>query len=98
MKTKKTLLIVGLFAFSHIFAGTDSYPQPPKPMMSSTEVQQKAGYGSDISYADAGVLELGGSLGFVKANDFSQVSISPSVGWFLTNNFEIIKNKEATKK
>lgn len=75
-----------------LFMGTamaQDYPEPPSPVAEGPVLREKAGYGSTVSYAEAGVLELGGSISFVTANEFNQVSLSPTVGWFFTNNFQI---------
>lgn len=50
---------------------------------------KQAGVGSDVAYARAGVLELGGSMNFTGASDFTNLTLAPSLGWFFTDNLEI---------
>jgi hypothetical protein len=49
---------------------------------------KQAGIGGTTGYGRAGVLELGGSAGFRLGSDFSQVNVSPSIGWFIADNFQ----------
>lgn len=70
-------------------APSEDYPTPPMPTESQGRLLEKAGMGSAVAYAEAGVMELGGSLSFVTANNFDQLSFSPSVGWFFADNLQI---------
>ncbi len=70
---------------------SDNDPQPevPAPAAPWGGVVKQAGVGGSVSYARRGVLEMGGSAGLTAATDFTQVSFTPSVGWFITDNFEL---------
>jgi hypothetical protein len=74
-------------------ARSDRDPAPPVPTPSipglNTDVVQQAGVGGEVGYARAGVLELGGSAGLTMAQDIRMLNISPSIGWFLVDNFQI---------
>lgn len=50
---------------------------------------EQAGRGSQVAYGRPGVLELGGSAGLVLASDFRDVNVSPSIGWFIADNFQL---------
>jgi hypothetical protein len=50
---------------------------------------EQAGIGGTVGYGRAGVLELGGSAGLVLAADFRNVNVSPSIGWFIADNFQL---------
>jgi hypothetical protein len=50
---------------------------------------EQAGIGGVVGYGRAGVLELGGSAGLVLANDFRNINVSPSIGWFVADNFQL---------
>lgn len=68
----------------------DPVPPAPSPLADNhIMVVKQAGIGSPVSYARNGVLELGGNLNFVHHTDFTQLSVSPSIGWFFTDNFEL---------
>ena len=69
----------------------DPIPAPPSPMVEVSEnpVNEQAGVGSTIAYSEAGVLELGGSAGFSMNNSLTTATLSPSIGWFLADNFQI---------
>src|SRR5688572_10740467 len=60
----------------------DPMPTPPGAEVAVTGVTEQAGVGGTQAYARAGVLELGGSAGLTIAKDFTQVTFSPTVGWF----------------
>ena len=57
--------------------------------MPSGGIVSQAGVGGVVGYGRAGVLELGGSAGFAFASDYRNINFSPTVGWFLADNFEI---------
>lgn len=52
-------------------------------------IVSQAGRGGDIGYGRPGVLELGGSAGLMIASGFRNVTVSPSFGWFVGENFEL---------
>ena len=72
-------------------AKSDQDPAPPVPTPSTKVggVVEQAGIGGAIGYGRAGVLELGGSAGFSASGDFTQITITPSVGWFVYDNIEL---------
>jgi hypothetical protein len=70
---------------------SDDDPTPPAANVLPPEgrIVKQAGIGGPVAYARQGVLELGGSASFTSGGDFTQLSLRPSIGWFLTDNFEI---------
>lgn len=74
-------------------AQSDADPAPPVPVPNvpglTGDVVEQAGVGGAVGYGRAGVLELGGSAGLTLAQDIRALNFSPSVGWFLVDNFEI---------
>jgi hypothetical protein len=69
----------------------DTAPPVPSPVIPgvNADVVEQAGVGGPTGYGRAGVLELGGSAGLTLAGDIRALNISPSVGWFLIDNFEL---------
>jgi len=74
-------------------AQSDADPAPPVPQPNipgiTGDVVEQAGVGGTVGYGRAGVLELGGSAGLTMAQDVRMLNFSPSIGWFLVDNFEI---------
>ena len=74
-------------------ASSDADPAPPVPVPNvpglTGDVVEQAGVGGVVGYGRAGVLELGGSAGLVLAQDIRALNVSPQIGWFLVDNFEI---------
>jgi len=74
-------------------AQSDADPAPPVPQPNipgiTGDVVEQAGVGGTVGYGRAGVLELGGSAGLTMAQDIRALNFSPSVGWFLVDNFEL---------
>ncbi|HEY5951651.1 MAG TPA: hypothetical protein VIV40_39425 [Kofleriaceae bacterium] len=74
-------------------ATSDADPAPPVPTPNipgvNGDVVEQAGVGGAVGYGRAGVLELGGSAGLTIAQDIRAVNFSPSIGWFLVDNFEL---------
>jgi hypothetical protein len=71
---------------------SDHDPQPPVATPASPTsggIVKQAGVGGQTGYGRAGVLELGGSASFRAGEGFQQASISPSLGWFLADNFQL---------
>lgn len=71
-------------------SGTDARPPvatPAKPTGSG--LIQQAGIGGQTAYGRAGVLELGGSAGFMSAEDLTQLNFTPSIGYFIADNLEV---------
>lgn len=64
-------------------------PPAPAPTVRASGITEQAGVGGTQAYARAGVLELGGAAGFSHATDFTQLNISPQVGWFFIDNLEL---------
>ncbi|MCA9556944.1 MAG: hypothetical protein H6704_15505 [Myxococcales bacterium] len=69
----------------------DNDPAPPAAVPRGPEagVTEQAGIGGTQAYGRAGVLELGGSIGFTSAEDFTQVSANPQIGWFFADNLQL---------
>jgi hypothetical protein len=67
----------------------DVAPEVASPGVPSGGIVSQAGIGGQVGYGRAGVLELGGSAGFAFASDYRQLNFSPTIGWFLADNFEI---------
>ena len=72
---------------------SDADPAPPVPTPNipgiTGDVVEQAGVGGSVGYGRAGVLELGGAAGLTMAQDIRAINFSPSVGWFLVDNFEL---------
>jgi hypothetical protein len=70
---------------------SDDDPQPPvaAPAVPGPVITRQAGVGGTQAYGRAGVLELGGSAGFSAASDYTRFELSPSLGWFFMDNFEL---------
>jgi hypothetical protein len=70
---------------------SDDDPIPPPASVTPVHgaVVRQAGVGGPVAYGRAGVLELGGSASFSTASDYTELSIAPSIGWFVANNFEL---------
>lgn len=80
------LLTGGAFAQQQL----ETAPVPPKPQPGeSVEVKRQSGIGSEFAFAEAGVVEIGGSLGFTQAEEYSDGNFSPSIGYFFANNVQI---------
>jgi hypothetical protein len=81
-------------------ATSDADPAPPVPSPNvpgiNGDIVEQAGVGGAVGYGRAGVLELGGSAGLTLAQDIRAVNFSPSIGWFLVDNFEISGILDAT--
>lgn len=71
---------------------SDNDPAPPTAMAAPgarVGLVEQAGVGGNTAYGRAGVMELGGSIGFSAASGQSSVSISPTIGWFFADNLQI---------
>lgn len=72
---------------------SDNDPAPPvaQPMaeLPPGNVVQQAGIGGEVGYGRAGVLELGGSAGLMLSSNFRNITVSPSIGWFVADNLEL---------
>ena len=68
---------------------SDDDPTPEVASPASGGLVEQAGIGGATGYGRAGVLELGGAAGFRMGSDFSQVNVSPSIGWFIADNFQL---------
>lgn len=67
----------------------DPLPPPAYPGTPPGGLVKQAGAGGDIAYGRSGVLELGGSAGFIASSDLLAVNVSPSIGWFFTDNMQV---------
>jgi hypothetical protein len=74
-------------------AQSDNDPAPPVPTPTipgiNGDIVEQAGVGGSVGYGRAGVLELGGSAGLTLAQDIRAINFSPSIGWFMVDNFEL---------
>ena len=70
---------------------SDNDPQPEVAMPGTPAggLVEQAGVGGPTGYGRAGVLELGGSVGMQFATNLRQMNISPSIGWFVADNFQV---------
>lgn len=71
---------------------SDNDPAPPvaaPAVVRGNAVVAQAGTGGSTAYGRAGVLELGGSVGFSAASGFTSLNISPQIGWFFMDNVQI---------
>ncbi len=71
---------------------SDNDPIPTAPKFTGTQnpgITEQAGVGGNQGYARAGVLELGGSASFTKAEDLTEISFTPAVGWFIIDNLQL---------
>ncbi|MFO0603507.1 MAG: hypothetical protein U0324_10050 [Polyangiales bacterium] len=67
----------------------DAQPPVAAPVLPAGGVVQQAGVGGTTAYGRAGVLELGGNIGFNVASGQTTLSISPTIGWFFADNLQI---------
>jgi hypothetical protein len=68
----------------------DVQPEVASPgLPTAGGIVSQAGVGGVVGYGRAGVLELGGSAGFAFASEYRSLNFSPTIGWFLADNFEI---------
>jgi len=104
MLTRCTAIAVGLIVANTAFAAEDDDEndvedtfdpdlKPEAPMVDvpnpADDVEANAGMGSGIAYARRGTGEFGGSFSFALANDVTNLSADPSIGWFLWDNLEL---------
>jgi hypothetical protein len=68
---------------------SDVQPEVATPGAPAEGVIEQAGAGGVTGYGRAGVLELGGSVGFLMATNLRQVNVSPTIGWFAADNFQL---------
>lgn len=67
----------------------DEAPPVAAPALPRGGIVRQAGIGGEVGYGRPGVVELGGSAGFTIADNYRNVSIAPSIGWFLADNLEL---------
>lgn len=68
----------------------DPIPPAPSPIVGrSLRLIRQAGIGGTTAYARSGVLELGGNLSFNSASNNVQLSVTPQIGHFITDNLEL---------
>lgn len=71
-------------------SSNDPRPPAPSPIIGRRMgLVRQAGIGGPVSYARGGVLELGGGLSYLSGHHYTNLSVTPSVGYFITNNFEL---------
>jgi hypothetical protein len=65
-------------------------PTAPSPVAGYRYgIVKQAGIGGNTAYARAGVLELGGGLSYAQSSGIASVAVTPSIGWFFADNFEL---------
>lgn len=64
-------------------------PDPVWPPPALTTVVDTPRATRRTPYSDAGVVELGASAGLTIASNLRDINFSPSLGWFLQDNFEL---------
>jgi hypothetical protein len=64
-------------------------PSPPRPGDITTDIERQAGTGSDIAFAEQGVVEVGGAGSFDSNSQGTILSLRPSVGWFIVDNLAV---------
>jgi hypothetical protein len=64
-------------------------PSPPMPPTPGTTVYRQAGTGSEVPYASAGILELGGAGALDVGENITILSLRPFAGWFITDNLQL---------
>jgi len=69
----------------------DNDPVPPaaRPDGPKAGVTEQAGIGGTQAYGRAGVLELGGAIGYAGADQYTQFRATPSIGWFFADNLQL---------
>ncbi len=67
----------------------DTQPEVASPGAPAEGVVEQAGAGGTTGYGRAGVLELGGSLGLQMATNLTEFNVSPTIGWFVADNFQL---------
>ena len=69
----------------------DPHPAAPSPLIGNRNatIVSQAGVGGPVAYARSGVLELGGMLAWQAQSGQSTIMVAPTLGWFLTDNFEL---------
>lgn len=67
----------------------DAKPPVPMPMPPPGGLVKQAGIGGVTSYGRSGVLELGGSASIAAASGYLQLSIAPSIGYFIIDNIRL---------
>jgi guanyl-specific ribonuclease Sa len=71
-------------------SSNDPIPTAPKPVSRhGLKLIRQAGVGGPTAYARNGVLELGGQLSFTGANHYKNLTFTPGVGYFITDNFQL---------
>jgi len=81
----------------HDYSKPNQEPKPPEPPGSvkqleggqPVDVAIKAGEGSPIAYGRRSVVELGGSLAFTHQSETTTFTFTPTVGYFVADNFEL---------
>lgn len=69
---------------------SDETPPPvARPDIPAEGVIRQAGVGSPTAFGRPGVLELGGAAGLTSAAGLTQLTLSPSLGYFFAENFQI---------
>jgi hypothetical protein len=67
-------------------------PLPAAPSLVSGHhptIVKQAGIGGPVAYGRNGVVELGGSFSLLTGENYTNMLLAPTAGWFFTDNFEV---------
>lgn len=71
-------------------AELEKAPIPPKIESGNpVDMKRQAGIGSNYAYAEAGVVEAGGSVNYSSSDSRTSAGFTPSIGYFFADNFQI---------
>lgn len=85
-------VLVGGYSAGAFGQRSDKDPIPQAPSISRGEsagVITQAGVGGGVSYARAGVVEVGGQVSLTSADKHLEVGASPQIGYFFADNLQI---------
>jgi len=87
----KTIVGVAVIAMPAVVVAQPLYEPPAEapPVTAAPTVVQQAGAGSGSPYAQLGTFEAGASAGLTVASNLRDVNLSPSLGYFMGDNFEV---------
>jgi|GEM_PF-3571064 len=84
------LVLASSLSFAQSNQRLDPIPQAPRPDVPDAEgITRQAGVGGGEAFARAGVLELGGSASYSASGDLSLLTLAPSVGYFIMDNWQV---------
>jgi hypothetical protein len=91
MRTGNALLAATIVAIPAIAYADDPAPEPVAPVSVSAQpaVQPQPGATAPRDYGRWGQMELGASAGLMFASNMRDVNVSPTLGYFMSDNFEL---------